>query len=192
MRITAVLLLLVAVMLPTTTYSQPVPPAPGVEMPQAYFDRIAEDKTAFQFQKAWIQKAERAKEARQRMFADARARGMDFASFPESVREAAMVAGTTEVPVMMGKYSNTGADPYPVAALQANRWVEYAEPDSVMYIDAFPVDPPDDNNYSSQWGLHNTGQSGGTVDADIDAPEAWQTQLGDPDNIVVVIDTGVN
>lgn len=32
---------------------------------------------------------------------------------------------------------------------------------------------PNDASFGQQWALNNTGQSGGTVDADIDAPEAW-------------------
>jgi len=54
---------------------------------------------------------------------------------------------------------------------------------------------PDDPSFGVQWGLNNTGQSGGTVDADIDAPEAWDLTTGgttvDGDQIVVaVIDGG--
>lgn len=33
---------------------------------------------------------------------------------------------------------------------------------------------PNDTRFGEMWGLNNTGQTGGTVDADIDAPEAWQ------------------
>jgi len=51
---------------------------------------------------------------------------------------------------------------------------------------------PDDTRFSEQWALYNTGQSGGTVDADIDAPEAWDTATGSGDIIVAVIDTGVD
>ncbi|MBN8584514.1 MAG: S8 family peptidase [Ignavibacteria bacterium] len=32
---------------------------------------------------------------------------------------------------------------------------------------------PNDTRFGEMWGLNNTGQTGGTVDADIDAPEAW-------------------
>ncbi len=53
---------------------------------------------------------------------------------------------------------------------------------------------PDDTYFNSQWGLHNVGQSGGTVDADIDAPEAWDIATGDTtafgDQIVVAIVDG--
>ena len=33
---------------------------------------------------------------------------------------------------------------------------------------------PNDPRFSELWGLNNTGQTGGTADADIDAPEAWE------------------
>jgi hypothetical protein len=51
---------------------------------------------------------------------------------------------------------------------------------------------PDDTLYPNMWGLDNAGQSGGTVDADIDAPEAWNITTGDPNVIVAVIDSGVD
>ena len=41
------------------------------------------------------------------------------------------------------------------------------------------------------WGLHNTGQTGGTSDIDIDAPEAWDMTTGSSGLIVAVIDTGI-
>jgi hypothetical protein len=54
---------------------------------------------------------------------------------------------------------------------------------------------PNDTYYSSMWSLDNTGQSGGTPDADIDAPEAWDITTGGltatGDTIVIaVIDGG--
>jgi len=42
------------------------------------------------------------------------------------------------------------------------------------------------------YGLNNTGQTGGTIDADIDAPEAWDISTGTGRTIVAVIDTGVD
>jgi len=52
---------------------------------------------------------------------------------------------------------------------------------------------PNDPMFSQLWNMHNTGQTGGTIDADIDAPEAWelQTDIG-REIIVAVIDTGVD
>ena len=51
---------------------------------------------------------------------------------------------------------------------------------------------PDDADLDKLWGLHNTGQTGGTPDADIDAPEAWDLTTGSAAMIVGVIDTGVD
>ena len=50
---------------------------------------------------------------------------------------------------------------------------------------------PNDSNFGQQWGMDNTGQSGGTPDADIDAPEAWDIHQGSSDVLVAVLDTGI-
>src|SRR5262249_24208374 len=47
-------------------------------------------------------------------------------------------------------------------------------------------------SFSSEWGLNNTGQSGGTPDADIDAPEAWDTATGTGRVTVAVIESGID
>ncbi|MGJ8672177.1 S8 family serine peptidase [Rubritalea sp.] len=60
------------------------------------------------------------------------------------------------------------------------------------FIYTTQVTTPNDSSYSSLWGLNNTGQTGGTSDADIDAPEAWDITTGNKDVIVAVIDTGVD
>ncbi|MBN1764872.1 MAG: S8 family serine peptidase [Sedimentisphaerales bacterium] len=66
--------------------------------------------------------------------------------------------------------------------------VEYAELNYIVTIDLIPNDP----RYTLQWSLDNTGQSGGTPDADIDAPEAWDLHTGTNSVIVAVVDTGVD
>jgi hypothetical protein len=66
--------------------------------------------------------------------------------------------------------------------------VLYAEPNYKYKFLLVPNDP----NFSRQWALNNTGQTGGTPDADIDAPEAWDIQTGSGDIIVAVIDSGVD
>src|SRR3712207_4488765 len=58
-----------------------------------------------------------------------------------------------------------------LAATRLNRLasVEYAEVDKVLSTTAIPNDP----RFGELYGLNNTVQSGGTADADIDAPEGW-------------------
>ncbi len=69
--------------------------------------------------------------------------------------------------------------------------VLYAEPNYIYYADQSPV-TPNDSLFADLWGLHNTGQNGGTPDADIDAPEAWSLSTGSGNVVVGVIDTGVD
>ena len=53
---------------------------------------------------------------------------------------------------------------------------------------------PDDDRFDDQWSMKNTGQSGGTPDADIDATDAWEITTGGltvyGDTIVVAIIDG--
>lgn len=51
---------------------------------------------------------------------------------------------------------------------------------------------PNDSYFTYQWGLHNTGQSGGLVNADINAPEAWYITTGSTNVTLAVLDTGVS
>ncbi|MBM4067059.1 MAG: hypothetical protein FJ266_15730 [Planctomycetes bacterium] len=71
--------------------------------------------------------------------------------------------------------------------LNESHLIEYAEPDYEVQADVSPNDP----SFGNLWGLHNTGSSG-TVDADIDAPEAWDVTTGNSNVVVAVIDTGVD
>lgn len=75
-----------------------------------------------------------------------------------------------------------------VAYFQAQSWVRYAQPDYVVSLTRVPNDP----SFSMQWGLHNTGQSGGTVGAHVGAASAWDVTTGSGRVIVAVIDTGVD
>jgi subtilisin family serine protease len=45
--------------------------------------------------------------------------------------------------------------------------------------------------YANEWHLNNTGQSGGTPDADVDAPEAWQVTTGSPNIVIADIDDAI-
>ncbi len=66
--------------------------------------------------------------------------------------------------------------------------VRYIEPDFVIT----PTLSSNDPSLGQLWGLHNIGQSGGVVDADIDALEAWNTTTGSRNVVVAVIDTGMD
>ena len=60
-------------------------------------------------------------------------------------------------------------------ALSRSPLVDFAEPNFILRTTAVPNDP----RFGELYGLNNTGQSGGTADADIDAPEGWDaTGLG--------------
>ncbi|MDP2587559.1 MAG: S8 family serine peptidase, partial [bacterium] len=76
-----------------------------------------------------------------------------------------------------------------IETLAATPGVEYAGPEVIYRLDA-------ESLFSSQWALHNTGQTiGGTpgiADADLDAPEAWTTTKGSASVVVAVVDSGVD
>jgi thermitase len=72
--------------------------------------------------------------------------------------------------------------------------VRRTEPNLVGSVTEAPGAPvsPDDPGYPVQWHLQNSGQSGGTIDADVDADEAWLITRGSPKVTVAVIDTGID
>ena len=88
----------------------------------------------------------------------------------------------------------TSADPAVVArAVSRSRLVEYAEVNKVLTVNATPNDPL----FADEYGLNNTGQTGGTSDADIDAPEGWDAAgLGAFPSTggvkVGIVDTGID
>jgi len=65
--------------------------------------------------------------------------------------------------------------------------IEYIEPNYIIRLYSMP----NDSDFSRLWGLHNVGQTGGTANADIDAPEAWNMTTGGS-VVCGVIDTGVD
>ncbi len=79
-----------------------------------------------------------------------------------------------------------------VEFLETHPAVEYVEPNRRIR----PLNRPNDPFFSRQWALHNTGQdvngTTGTLDADVDALEAWEFRTGSVDVVVAVIDTGVD
>ncbi len=74
------------------------------------------------------------------------------------------------------------------AALQGEPALHVIEPDYLVHTTITPDDPA----YGNLWGMNNLGQTGGVVDADINAPEAWELGTGRRAVRVGVIDTGID
>jgi thermitase len=70
--------------------------------------------------------------------------------------------------------------------------VRFAEPDYVVRPTRVPPVMPDDPDFARLYGMHNTGQTGGSPDADIDMPEAWALTTGTRGPVIAVLDTGVD
>jgi subtilisin family serine protease len=75
-----------------------------------------------------------------------------------------------------------------LAIYASNPLIDYIQPNYKIFLE---TTIPNDPSVNQLWGLNNTGQTGGTPDADIDAPEAWDIQTGNS-VVVGVIDTGVD
>jgi subtilisin family serine protease len=99
------------------------------------------------------------------------------------VAEAKGVRGMQKVKLPKGVTAEKAARRY-----RATSGVSYAQPNYLHRVSAMPDDP----RLPDLWGMNNEGQTGGTEDADIDAPEAWDIQTGTGDVVVAVIDTGVD
>jgi subtilisin family serine protease/subtilisin-like proprotein convertase family protein len=96
--------------------------------------------------------------------------------------------GSTLVPGLhVVELNGVGVD-RALRAYRASKLVEYAEPNYTVRVAL----TPNDTMFGSLYGLHNIGQSGGTSDADIDAPAAWDITTGSSSVVVAVIDTGVD
>jgi subtilisin family serine protease len=118
-------------------------------------------------------------------------------------RTIAPMAGSNVDVVRVGRGTSV---PAAIRRYQRSPLVRFAEPDRIATL---TVDPPITNDplVGQQWALNNTGQQHemtnqgggfgkkrqGTVDADVDAPEAWAvpTHAG-VHPVVAVIDTGVD
>ncbi len=78
-----------------------------------------------------------------------------------------------------------------VERLERRADVAYAEPN--FYYE--PYAKPNDPRFDDLWGLENTGQTvrgrSGRADADIDAPQAWNTTIGSTSVQVAIVDSGI-
>ncbi|HET7506579.1 MAG TPA: S8 family serine peptidase [Kofleriaceae bacterium] len=75
-----------------------------------------------------------------------------------------------------------------VEAYRRDPEVLYAEPNYLYDLATVPNDP----SFDQLWGLNNTGQFGGVVDTDINAPEAWNITTGSSNVVLGLLDTGVD
>src|SRR4051812_26974548 len=88
------------------------------------------------------------------------------------VQQAAVLQGAPVIGTIYGTTTQVARVANPVAAaarLNRNALVQYAEVNKILRATAVPNDP----RFAELYGLNNTGQGGGTPDADIDAPEGW-------------------
>jgi subtilisin family serine protease len=122
--------------------------------------------------------------------ANARAAARVTARFPALRLQVAKIPHGLSVAAAVRRYESDPA-------------VEFAEPNYLRHPTLFPTD----TRFGELFGLHNTGQSHpvsdatslggapaphvGSVDADIDVTEAWDTQAGNG-TVVAVLDTGVD
>jgi thermitase len=67
--------------------------------------------------------------------------------------------------------------------------VVFAEENGVYRVIGHPSNDP---QVGSQWQYNNTGQTGGTADADVDAFEAWHTATPNGPVRIAILDTGID
>lgn len=86
-----------------------------------------------------------------------------------------------------------------LAKMEGDARLEFAVPNTIYTLPDFQKSEggiTNDPDASKLWGMHNEGQTGGKVDADIDAPEAWAVHTGrtqaEGGPIIAVIDTGID
>ena len=113
----------------------------------------------------------------------ARMQGAFELEFPKDTDLRALVEAIREVPGIVS--AEAVVEPLPLAPYFPNEagWVASSD----LNYDATLA--------QGRWGFHNTGPtlaSGYLDDFDIDAPEAWEIQRGDPQVVVVVFDNGVD
>ncbi|MFQ5584244.1 MAG: S8 family serine peptidase, partial [Calditrichia bacterium] len=123
----------------------------------------------------------------------------------------------TDVESFTNDFTYMGLEPVKLLSKRMNIWLFKYDPQKISSIDARSnvtlhdavinaqfnhfvqqrQTIPNDPQFSGQWDKNNTGQTGGTPDADIDAPEAWDIATGgitaQGDTIVIaIVDGGVD
>ena len=85
--------------------------------------------------------------------------------------------------------SDTKSTEQLIAELSADPRVQLVEPNYLRHASSIV---PNDTYFAEQWGLHNSGATGGTAGADISATDAWTIRTSASGKVVAVLDTGVN
>jgi subtilisin family serine protease len=101
------------------------------------------------------------------------------------------VSGNTEeeyniVPGLQKITTNLGVEEA-IEILSKNPNVEFAEPDFIVSINGSTF--PNDTYFPNLYGMHDIDT---IPDNDIDGPEVWNIFTGDTDQLIAVIDTGVD
>ncbi|UCE99611.1 MAG: S8 family serine peptidase [Planctomycetota bacterium] len=102
-------------------------------------------------------------------------------------REYKIVPGLCLVKLQKGMKIKTS-----LVSLNNSEDILYAEPDYAIKLESDDQLFPNDPYFPSQWALHNTGQSGGVAEADVNGPEAWSIRTDCSTVIVAVLDTGID
>ena len=118
------------------------------------------------------------------------ASAQDFFSALPEVASYRPLAGTTDQ--FVGRFaSSVGRNALNrTNTLRDSQFVEWVAPNFYQNWQKFFT--PNDPRFGNLWHLNNTGQSGGVVDADVDMPQAWDTNRGgSPNTVIAVIDDGI-
>lgn len=103
----------------------------------------------------------------------------------------ALGSGRNTFVIEVGKGADWNATEFSNIFIEQFRDItDYSNPDYVL--DRVTTFTPNDTLYTSQWHLNSTGQNGAKVNADVDAPEAWDITKGLNTTIIAVIDTGMD
>ena len=81
-----------------------------------------------------------------------------------------------------------------ISFYQRTSLFEYVEPNFIAKGSGVLNTIPNDSEYSKQWALKNDGtflETSSTSGADIEMEPAWDIELGDPNMIVAIIDSGL-
>ena len=118
--------------------------------------------------------------------------GADEGSVLAAVRSSPLVQSAR--PIGFGVYRlnlQAGVSvPAALTAFHGQPSFGFVEPNYRIVKEAVPNDPLFTDG--TLWGLHNTGQNMGRPDADIDAPEGWDSGTGSGQMVVGVLDDGVD